>query len=101
MNQKVYTVEEIRKIAAPIARQYGVAELYLFGPYARGEATAESDIDFIMDGGEIRSLYRLSAFRLDLEEALGKKVDLLTFGQSDQVLIRRIRKDEVKVYAAA
>ena len=101
MNQKVYTVEEIRKIAAPIARQYGVAELYLFGPYARGEATAESDIDFIMDGGEIHSLYQLSAFRLALEDALGKPVDLLTLGHNDQGFIQKIRKDEVMIYAAA
>ena len=101
MNDKVYSVGEIIEIASPIAKHYGVAALYLFGSYARGEATAESDIDFIMDGGEIRSLYRLSAFRLDLEEALGKKVDLLTFGHSDQVFIHKIRKDEVKIYAAA
>lgn len=101
MNQKVYTVEEIRKIAAPIARQYGVAELYLFGSYARGEATAESDIDFLMNGGEICSLYQLSAFRLALEDALGKPVDLLTLGHNDQGFIQKIRKDEVMIYAAA
>ena len=101
MNDKVYTVDEIREIVIPIARRHGVAALYLFGSYARGEAGADSDVDFLMDGGEIRSLYQLAAFRLDLEEALGKSVDLLTLGHNDQVLIHRIRKDEIMIYAAA
>ena len=101
MQDIIYTVDEIRKIVSPIAQKYGVAALYLFGSYARGEATAESDIDFLMDGGEIRSLYQLSAFRLDLEDALGKQIDLLTLGHNDQVFIHKIRKDEVKIYAAA
>ena len=101
MQDIIYTVDEIRKIVSPIAQKYGVAALYLFGSYARGEATVESDIDFLMDGGEIRSLYQLSAFRLDLEDALGKQIDLLTLGHNDQVFIHNIRKDEVKIYAVA
>ena len=101
MKDKIYTVEEIRKIVIPIAKRHGAAALYLFGSYATGNATAASDIDFLLDGGKICSLYQLAAFRLDLEEALGKPVDLLTLGHNDQVFIRRIRKEEVKIYAAA
>ena len=101
VNSKIYTVDEIREIVAPIARRHRVAALYLFGSYARGEATAESDVDFLLDGGEICSLYQLAAFRLDLEDALGKQVDLITLGHNDQVFIHKIRKDEVKIYAAA
>ena len=100
MVEKIYTVDEIREIALPIARPHGVTTLYLFGSYARGEATAESDIDFLMDGGKIRTLYQLAAFRLDLEEALGKPVDLLTSGHNDQGLLHEIRKDEVQIYTA-
>ena len=43
----VYSVDEIKKIAVPIAKSYGVDSLSLFGSYARGEATSESDIDFL------------------------------------------------------
>ena len=45
MSGKIYTIDEIRRIAAPIAARHGVAALYLFGSYARGEATPESDLD--------------------------------------------------------
>ena len=43
----VYTVEQIRSIASPIAQAYGVKSLSLFGSYARGEATDDSDIDLL------------------------------------------------------
>ena len=101
MKEKIYTVDEIREIVIPIAKKHGVAALCLFGSYARGEATAESDVDFLLDGGKICSLYQLAAFRLDLEDALGKQVDLLTLGQNNQLFIHKIRKEEVKIYAAA
>ena len=42
MSEKVYSLDEIRSIAAPIAARHGVAALYLFGSYARGEATENS-----------------------------------------------------------
>ena len=46
---KVYTIEEIRAKAVPIAKKYGVKKLSLFGSYARGEADAQSDLDFMYD----------------------------------------------------
>ncbi|MEG0935713.1 MAG: nucleotidyltransferase domain-containing protein, partial [Clostridia bacterium] len=46
MSDKVYTLDEIKAIASPIAQQHGVSALYLFGSYARGEATPASDLDF-------------------------------------------------------
>ena len=69
---KIYTISEISQIVTPIASRYGVASVWLFGSYARGEATAESDVDLLIDGGAIHSLYQLTAFRLDLEDALQK-----------------------------
>ena len=46
MCNKIYTLDEIKTMASPIAVRHGVAELYLFGSYARGDATADSDLDF-------------------------------------------------------
>lgn len=45
----IYTVEEIRRCITPIAVRYRLNGVYLFGPYARGEATDESDIDLLID----------------------------------------------------
>ncbi len=51
---KLYTLEEIREKVKPIAAAYGVERVYLFGSYARGEATAESDLDFRIDKGKVK-----------------------------------------------
>lgn len=53
MTDKVYTLDEIRTIAHPIAQRYGIAALCLFGSYARGEAIPQSDIDFRVDRGNL------------------------------------------------
>ena len=98
---KIYTISEITQIVTPIASRYGVASVWLFGSYARGEATAESDVDLLIDGGAVHSLYQLTAFRLDLEDALQKSVDIVTIGNQDQVFVQRIRADEVILYEAA
>ena len=53
MNNKVYSISEIKDIIHPIAHKYGVDAMYLFGSYAKGQATSRSDLDFIIDKGEL------------------------------------------------
>ena len=42
----ILTMDEIRERVRPICEAYKVKKLFLFGSYARGEATEESDVDF-------------------------------------------------------
>ena len=83
---KVYTIDEIRAIATPIAKSHGVAALYLFGSYARGTAREDSDLDLLVDttGARIAGFFELAALHLDLEEALQKRVDLITLRSIQQ-----------------
>ena len=76
----VYTLQEIRSLVLPIIQKYHIPEMYLFGSYARGEATAESDLDFLVDttGTELTSLLRLGALYCDREEFFNKQIDLIT-----------------------
>lgn len=76
--EKVYAFDEIRRIICPILQNYGVKRAYLFGSYARGEATEQSDIDLRIDGGKIGSMFGLGALYQELTEALEKPVDLVT-----------------------
>ena len=75
--KRVLSLKEIREKAIPLAKQYGVKRLYLFGSYARGEAKPTSDVDFYIEKGKVEGL-QLVSLQLDLEKALGKPVDLLT-----------------------
>ena len=99
MSEKVYSLDEIRSIAAPIAEQYGVAAMYLFGSYARGEATAASDLDFRIERGRIRSLFELSALYNALSDGFQKELDLLTSQNIEPEFLAAIRPEEVLVYA--
>lgn len=82
----VYTVSEIQNIITPIAKKHGLRAVYLFGSYARGTATESSDVDLLIDteGTEIKSLMGLGALYCELEEALGKPLDLLTLSSFTQ-----------------
>lgn len=49
MNDKIYTIEEIKEKVISIATNYNLKSITLFGSYARGEATKDSDIDLIIN----------------------------------------------------
>lgn len=78
----VYSIAEIQCRVMPIIEKYRIPAMYLFGSYARGEATEDSDLDFLIDttGTDLTSLLRLGALYCDLEEAFGKRIDLITMG---------------------
>ena len=97
---RVYTINEIKNIVAPIAKAHDVDRIYLFGSYARGEATPDSDIDLRVDKGNLKGLFTLGALYADLEDGLGKKLDLLTTGSLEQRFLQSIAKEEVLIYAS-
>lgn len=101
MSSKVYTLDEIKSIASPIAHSYGIAALYLFGSYARGEATPTSDIDFRVDRGQVVDPLALGGLYCDLEDSFQKKLDVLTTQMLSNKFLESIRPEEVLIYARA
>jgi len=99
MSGKVYSLEEIRSIAAPLARQYGVAALYLFGSYARGEATPQSDLDFLVDRTGMEDLLALGGLYSDLEKSFDKPLDVLIAQMLSDDFRKAIQPEEVLLYA--
>ena len=75
-------------------------KLSLFGSYARGEATEDSDIDLLVDRGSMVGGWTMGGLYIDLCEALGKELDLVTTGSQDRAFLERIRDDEVMLYEA-
>jgi len=63
--------------AKEIASRYGLSNLRLFGSVARGEDSADSDIDLLVDVGPGVGLFDLAGCERDLEELLGAPVDLI------------------------
>jgi len=96
---KIYTIEEIKNKAVPVAKKYGVKKLSLFGSYARGEATEKSDLDFFCESGKIKSLFEYMNFGSELEKIFKCHVDLVDSGGiSDKNFLTAIKNDEVILY---
>ena len=96
----VNTMAEIRDVVSRLAAQYGAKRVYLFGSYARGDITPGSDIDLRIDKGAIRGL-EMAGLLVDLEDALGIPVDLISTGSLDDSFLAAIRDDEVLLYEAS
>ncbi len=87
MSDSVYEKEMIRDIVKPIADKYRIREVYLFGSYARGEATRNSDLDFLVYGGEQFKRTMIFAFAEDLRNALEKMSMCLRSMRSMKIVI--------------
>lgn len=95
-----HTISEIQAVVEPLAKKYGAQRVYLFGSYARGDMTDQSDIDLRIDKGAIRGL-AFAGLLGDLEDALGTHVDLISTAGIDDDFLREIQKDEVLLYESA
>ncbi len=74
MNQDILTLDAIQDVVEPLAEKYHLKELYLFGSYARGAATSESDLDFLAYGGENFKPVSIFALNEELFEIFRKNV---------------------------
>lgn len=84
MDSSVFTIQDIVSLVRPIAERYGVKEIYLFGSYARGEADEDSDLDFLVFGGDNFKLTMIFALAEELREALKKDVDVFEINEINQ-----------------
>ncbi len=87
----IYSVEELKQRIAPVAEKYGLREVYLFGSYARSEATEQSDVDILIDrtGSKIRGMFEMGGLYEDLRASIGKEVDLVTMQTLEQPSTRQ------------
>ena len=106
-----YTIEEIKRRITPVAEKYRLAAVYLFGSYARGDATEESDVDLLVDlsGTGIDTLFKLGGLYYELEAALETGIDLITTDSMEQATDLRsqkrfreaVKQERMMIYAAA
>lgn len=73
-----YLVRQKRNEILRIAERHGAYNVRVFGSVARGEAGPDSDVDLLIDVGEKVSPWFPGGLVLDLEELLGRRVDVVT-----------------------
>jgi predicted nucleotidyltransferase len=90
-------IEEIlgerREYILRVAAKHGARNVRVFGSVVRGEAKAGSDVDFLVDVGPVHSSWFPAGLILDLEDLLGRKVDVVTEESIYWLLRRRILKE--------
>ncbi len=83
---KNLTIQEIQSKTVAILRASGATKAELFGSVARGEATAASDVDILVELPDDQSLLDVIHLKNELEDALGAKVDLVEYDAIKPIL---------------
>ena len=91
------SIPRIRECIAPICKKYPIRQAYLFGSYARGNATEKSDVDLRIEG-DIKSFFMLGGIYSELSDALGTELDLLSRLPESEAFKENLKKDEVLLY---
>jgi len=78
-----------------IARRHGVTRVKVFGSFAHGEVRPDSDLDLLIEAGPKTTPFFPGGFIADLEEALGRKVDVVEDGAIHHALRDRIYAEAV------
>ncbi len=76
---------------------------WLFGSYSRGDETADSDIDILVDYDKSSklSLLKICGMMTDLEDILGKRVDLVENGRLKDFAVSSAHNDKILIYERA
>ena len=104
-SEDVLSVDSIRRLIQPVVKRFGISRVFLFGSYARGEATPRSDIDLIIEDCSFEGVFDYIKLKEALSKALGKSVDVVerraveeNTSRSGRRLRSHIERDQVLIY---
>lgn len=92
------TINEIKRKVLPVLKKYDLKKAGVFGSIVRGELREDSDVDILVEiGKDDLSLLDFVGIKLELEDALGRKVDLVEYDTIKPLLKERILAEEVPI----
>ena len=95
----VYTLEEIKLISSSIAKRFGLNRVWVFGSYAKNEATCNSDIDILVCTEDVIGGFKLLDVKFAFEDAFCKYVDIVTTGSLKGSLLEGLDLQEVLIFS--
>ncbi len=96
-----HEIEQAVRASEARLRARGVKSLAVFGSFARGEAGPDSDVDLLVEFDRPIGLFRLVQVQLDLEEILGRRVDLVPRNSLHRALRDSVLAEAEELLAAA
>ena len=100
MSERIYTIDELKKIICNILKNSEVKKAILFGSYAKNNPTAKSDIDLVIDSeGKLLNIYFYGLLE-ELVQNLQKEVDLFEISeiQKGSRIYNDIQKKGIVIY---
>ena len=94
---KTMTIEEIKERIIPILGRSGIKKAAIFGSLAKGEAKTSSDIDILVEIKSDMSLIDFIGIKLELEEALKMRIDLVEYDTIKPIIKERILAEQVVI----
>lgn len=95
---KPITLPYIKKCLDEIIANHKVERVSIFGSFARGEETPNSDIDLLIEEDPDFSLFDLVELNNELEDRLGRKVDVVTKGSLTPTILAEVERDKIVIY---
>ncbi len=90
-------LEQLRDLMPRLRQEHGVEEVRLYGSVARGEETAGSDVDLLVEFQGTPTLFQMARLKRELEDRLGRPVDITTRGGLRPRTLERALQDAVPV----
>ncbi len=91
------SIQNIKKKIVPILKREEVTKAAIFGSFARGEEKKNSDIDILVEIKKDISLLDFIGIKLEIEEAVGRKVDLVEYDTIKPIIKKRILKEQLSI----
>lgn len=91
------TIDSIKDKVIPILKRHNVKRASLFGSVVRGEAREDSDVDILVELPKGLSLFDFVGIQIELEEALGIKVDLGEYSTIKPIIREQVMSEQVPI----
>jgi len=90
-------LKRLKDEIAHILKRQDVQRAAFFGSSATGEAKQQSDVDILVDFKGEKSLLDLVALKIEIEKALQRKVDVLTYDSLAPLIREQVLKEQVAI----
>ena len=90
-------IQRIKEKISPVLRKAGVSRSSLFGSFARGKNNATSDVDILIEPPHGMSLIDLVGLQMEVEQALGRKTDLVTYKALSPYLRENVLREAITI----
>ena len=91
------SIQEIKEKITPILQRYGIKKAAIFGSLAKGKAKISSDVDILVEIKGDMSLLDFIGIKIELEEALKMRVDLVEYDTIKPIIKERILAEQVVI----